>query len=335
MDIHQSIKPKLLTLVDFHHPVLREVLEPVQFPLSAEDKQFIHDMKYSIQPPQLSAANAPWASAAGMAANQWGLRKRIFLFCPDKSENLEVMINPSYEPLTHAVTQLADENLSWEACFSVPLATGNVKRYTDIRAQYQNEQGDIIVRELHGRHARVFQHETDHLNGLLYYELSTDKCIHKRNFSSRQEVDAFYDHVHASRKSVLANLPYCPCGSGMEFTVCCKPYLNHEQYPTSSLALMRSRYCAYFYGEWNYIQETMRGPALMQWNEQQNKIQHSIKWQGLKVVTAYTDVDPNIGFVEFVAKYKENGKENYMHELSQFHREDGRWYYVEGKTLNS
>ncbi len=177
----------LLTLVEFKHPILRKVLETVTFPLSAEDTQLIKDMKYSVQSKQLKAANAPWDSAAGMAANQWGFNKRIFVYCPNADKKIEVMINPSYEPLNET------EDLNWEGCFSVPLATGCVKRYTNIRVKYQNELGETIEKELSGRLARVFQHETDHTNGHLYSELGEKKCLHHKTFATKAEVDAFYD----------------------------------------------------------------------------------------------------------------------------------------------
>ena len=74
--INQTKKPRLLTLVDFHHPLLRQSIEPVHFPLSDIDKQLIQDMKYSIEVDQLKKAGAPWDAAAGMAANQWGANKR-------------------------------------------------------------------------------------------------------------------------------------------------------------------------------------------------------------------------------------------------------------------
>lgn len=132
--------PNLLTLSDYHDPILHQKVEKITFPLSVEDKQLIKDMKFSIQKEQLKKANAPWEGAAGMAANQWGFNKAIFLFCPegDPVNGLEVVINPSYEPLD------AEEEEAWEGCFSVPMATGNVRRFTHIRIHYQNEAGEII-----------------------------------------------------------------------------------------------------------------------------------------------------------------------------------------------
>ncbi len=334
MDAIQPIKPRLLTLVDFHDPILRQVTEPVHFPLSDKDKQLIADMKYSIQPAQLKAANAPWDSAGGMAANQWGFNKRIFLFCPDGDSvhGLEVMINPSYEPLNETITLETDQDMCWEGCFSVPLATGNVKRYTSIRATYQDENGKTIIREFSGRSARVFQHETDHLNGRLYYELDPKQCIDKRKFSTKKDVDDFYDAIYEARKKSQEDFVNCPCGSSTDFKACCGLYLEGGKYPATPEALMRSRYSAYFKANMDYILKTMRAPALLKFDKRIDP-KYPQEWLGLEVITAYNDLDPNIGYVEFIAKYKQNNKVNMIHELSKFHREDGRWYYVDGEYL--
>lgn len=189
-DAHHQKLPHLLKLVDYDHPILRQVLTPVQFPLSEEDKQIIRDMKYSIHREQLKAADAPFEGAAGMAANQWGIDRRIFLYCPRGSESeAEVIINPSYEPHKKAYRDVATEDLCWEGCFSVPLAMGNVLRYTHIKAKYQDEEGQHHVRSLQGWEARVWQHENDHLDGLLYEDPKAQKCKEFQSFTSKQELE--------------------------------------------------------------------------------------------------------------------------------------------------
>lgn len=190
------MQPKLLKLIDYHDERLRKPTQKVNFPLSPEDQQIIADMKYSIQPAQLKEANAPWEAAVGMAANQWGIDRQIFLYCPtaDTVNALQVVINPSYEPVDTA------SELEWEGCFSVPLATGNIKRYTHIRVTYQNEQGEVKTQELKDWFARVWQHENDHLNGYLYDDPRTHKCEIKKQFETRAAVDDFYQEIREARK---------------------------------------------------------------------------------------------------------------------------------------
>ena len=73
-----------------------------------------------------------------------------------------VLINPVVTPLT------ADEEDGWEGCLSVPGLRGLVPRIKHVRYQGLDEQGQVIEREVAGFHARVVQHECDHLDGILY-----------------------------------------------------------------------------------------------------------------------------------------------------------------------
>ncbi len=198
----QNSNPTLLKLADYEDPILRQMTEPVSFPLSKEDKQIIESMKYSIQKDQLKKVNAPWDDAAGMAANQWKINKSIFIYCPNgTSENeIEVIINPSYEPLNDPSLETLTKDATWEGCFSVPLATGNVQRFTHIRVKYQNEAGETIVKELSGWPARVWQHENDHLYGLLYNDPKAGKCTEFHQFPTKEAVEAFYLQLREERK---------------------------------------------------------------------------------------------------------------------------------------
>ena len=97
-----------------------------------------------------------------------GVGKRIVIFFVPAARNadveipLTVMINPEIVPLTR------DEDEQYEACLSVPGLTGKVPRWTKIRYSYQDLNGEQIVREAKDFHARVVQHECDHLDGVLY-----------------------------------------------------------------------------------------------------------------------------------------------------------------------
>lgn len=164
--------PKLLKLVAKIDPILREIMaEESDFkdPALAE---VIKDMCHSILPEQLQAAGATdGAGAAGMAANQWGIKKRVFIFTPDGSEagnRTEVIINPSYMPYLRPTEQQCKMVAAYEGCFSIPLTLGCINRYEAIVATYYTPEGNKIERIMEGWEARVFQHETDHLNGKLY-----------------------------------------------------------------------------------------------------------------------------------------------------------------------
>lgn len=191
--------PKLLFFVEKAHPILREVMPEVLDFKESTLHETIQDMCYSIMPKQLKDANAAHESAAGMAANQWGIKRRIFIFTPEGAEEdkkLEVMINPSYVPYLRQTETEPRLVAAFEGCFSVPLTTGMVTRYEAIVATYYNPEGDKIERIMEGWEARVFQHETDHLNGKLFDGRCDDypgpECVERIIFKDAQEMENFW-----------------------------------------------------------------------------------------------------------------------------------------------
>ena len=79
----------------------------------------------------------------------------------------------------------------------------------------------------------------------------------------------------------------CPCGSGKLFMRCCKPYLTGKAIPETAEQLMRSRYTAYSRADIDYIQSTMRGKALKDFNPPEAKAwAENIKWKHLKITNA-------------------------------------------------
>lgn len=201
--------PSLLTFVTKDHAILREVMpEIVDFhdPLL---QATIDNMRYSILPAQLKAANGAHDSAAGMAANQWGIRCRAFVYTPDGSgegKRMEVMLNPSYTPYVRSYETAPKRVLAYEGCFSVPLTVGQVVRYDAIVAVYYNLQGERVESVLEGWLARVFQHETDHLNGQLFDGVLDGyhgpECVHRHVFADREEMSDFWQgRVRVTRNS--------------------------------------------------------------------------------------------------------------------------------------
>ncbi len=199
--------PKLLLFVEKSNPILREVMPPVKDFKDPELHETIENMLFSILPAQLKAANAAHESAAGMAANQWGIRKRIFIYTPDgsdESNKREVMINPSYIPYLRPNEKSPTMVPAYEGCFSVPLTTGVVNRYDAIMATYYDPKGKKIEKIMEGWEARVFQHETDHLNGKLFDgaldNFAGPECLERVVFKDEQEMENFWiNKVKAER----------------------------------------------------------------------------------------------------------------------------------------
>src|SRR5580704_7913371 len=126
----------------------------------------------------------------------------------------------------------------------------------------------------------------------------------------------------------------CPCGSEKTSEQCCEVFIEKKQIPHTPEQLMRSRYNANSLHNIKYITNTMKGKALIGFDETEAKSwSQSVTWVGLKVIQAYEET-PEKGFVEFIARFKKGGQFNKIHELSEFHREQGIWYYVAGQNTD-
>ena len=141
------------------NPDLLKVSEPVDF--EKDDlTTLIEDMKETMK------AN----DGAGLAAPQIGVFKRLVIFGFDTNDRypeadsvpFTVLINPIITPLSD------EQENGWEGCLSVPGLRGVVPRYTHIRYEGYDAEGNKIEREVEDFHARVVQHECDHLDGVLY-----------------------------------------------------------------------------------------------------------------------------------------------------------------------
>ncbi|MFZ6710479.1 peptide deformylase [Undibacterium sp. TC9W] len=110
------------------------------------------------------------ANGAGLAAPQIGVNLQLVIFgfknnprYPDAPVVPEtVLINPVLTPLSEETDD------AWEGCLSVPAMRGLVPRWSALRYEGYDQFGTRISRDVDGFHARVVQHECDHLNGILY-----------------------------------------------------------------------------------------------------------------------------------------------------------------------
>ena len=163
----------ILKIARMGHPVLATQARPVSDPTSPEIRRLINDMVETMID----------ANGAGLAAPQVHVPLRVVVFqAPegradpglseaerfDRTAPLTVLINPEIEVLSQ------DPEGGWEGCLSVPGLRGWVERPAHIRYRGLGISGEAIERTARGFHARVVQHECDHLDGRLYTSRMND-----------------------------------------------------------------------------------------------------------------------------------------------------------------
>ena len=158
----------ILKIARMGHPVLRRRAEEVADPTAPEIRRLVADMEETMID----------AEGAGLAAPQVHVPLRVVIFrvpahraegdASPPPEGLTVLVNPVIEPLGEETA------IRFEGCLSIPGMTGAVPRWTRIRYRGLTPDGGRIDREADGFHARVVQHECDHLDGVLYPQRMTD-----------------------------------------------------------------------------------------------------------------------------------------------------------------
>jgi len=184
----------ILKIARMGHPVLKRVADEVTDVKSEKIQRLIQDMMDTLTD----------IGGAGLAAPQVHVPLRLVIFHVPAARMaredgategeagvsgvpLTVLINPEITPLAD------DSALGVEACLSVPGLAGLVPRHTHIRYRGLDGQGRVIEREARGFHARVVQHECDHLDGILYpmrmTDLSTLGFVEELQRTARQSGD--------------------------------------------------------------------------------------------------------------------------------------------------
>lgn len=163
--------PKILTLTRLGNPILREKMPHLSEEeiASTHVQQLIENIRYTNQTKQYGV---------GLAAPQVGVRIALSVIGikptptrPDVEVFDSVIINPSYVGIGRRTSM-------WEGCQSIgskkDIIYGKALRYKKIRAQWHDEHGASHEEELDGLIAHVFQHETDHLNGVMFLDRVRD-----------------------------------------------------------------------------------------------------------------------------------------------------------------
>ena len=156
----------ILKIARMGHPLLRRRAEEVADPTAPEIRRLVDDMFETMRD----------IDGLGLAAPQVHVPKRVVIFlvpgergeADEQSLALTVLVNPVVQALSE------EQEPGWEGCLSVPGLRGLVPRFTEVRYRGLTPEGQAIDRVVSGLHARVVQHECDHVDGILYPMRMTD-----------------------------------------------------------------------------------------------------------------------------------------------------------------
>mgnify|MGYP002527179911 CR=1 FL=1 len=166
----------IMKIARMGHPILRRRAEEIADPSAPEIKTLVGHMIETMDD----------AEGTGLAAPQIHIPIRLVVMrtpgeaddeddaedtAEDDWSGLTILVNPEIEPLGDEMED------GWEGCLSVPDLRGMVPRYKRIRYRGTDPRGGVIERTVEGLHARVVQHECDHLDGILYPQRMTDMTL--------------------------------------------------------------------------------------------------------------------------------------------------------------
>ena len=126
----------------------------------------------------------------------------------------------------------------------------------------------------------------------------------------------------------------CPCLSGKTYAECCEPIIKGVTLAETPEALMRSRYSAYAEHEIDWLRESLEKSQRGEFDEKSvEEWSRNAEWMGIEIRQTRTEEEKNVGWVEFVAKFKQNGVTRDHHELGEFRRQNGKWYFFDGRAI--
>lgn len=164
----------ILKIARMGHPILWRRAQEVADPGAPEIRKLVAAMVETMED----------AEGVGLGAPQVHVPRRVVVFhlpaerlseaerpCAPEPQGLQVLINPVIQPGTDEM------ELGWEGCLSIPGMRGLVPRFATVGYRALNLEGETVERTASGFHARVVQHECDHLDGILYPMRMTDLSL--------------------------------------------------------------------------------------------------------------------------------------------------------------
>jgi peptide deformylase len=156
-----SEEPSPLQVIRLGHPVLRQVAEPVPEEIFGTGQ--LHDLNRDMVQTMILE------EGVGLAAPQVAEALRLFVYwVPGDDEHPEIAPRFLANPEIKLVGESIEEG--WEGCLSIPGLRGLVPRYSRIKVRARDLDGNPVSLTVNGFHARVIQHEFDHLNGVVFLD---------------------------------------------------------------------------------------------------------------------------------------------------------------------
>ncbi|HSQ42921.1 MAG TPA: YchJ family protein [Fibrobacteraceae bacterium] len=127
----------------------------------------------------------------------------------------------------------------------------------------------------------------------------------------------------------------CPCGSGKTYAECCEPIIKGQVKAPTPEALMRSRYTAYAKHEIPWLRDSLEENQRKDFDEKNVETwSRQSEWMGMEIRrTEKGGPEDTTGFVEFVAKFKQEGVVREHHELGEFHKVNEQWFFYDGRGI--
>ena len=168
--------PELLEVIELGNPILRQKAQPVQDVKSERIQTLVENLLVTVKE----------ANGVGIAAPQVAQSDRLFIVA--SRPNLRYPSAPTMEPtamINPKILAHSDETVQgWEGCLSIPGIRGKVPRYRAIEVEYTGRDSKLHKQELTDFVARIFQHELDHLDGIVFIDRidSTQDLITEREY---------------------------------------------------------------------------------------------------------------------------------------------------------
>ncbi len=127
----------------------------------------------------------------------------------------------------------------------------------------------------------------------------------------------------------------CPCGSKLDYGQCCEPVIRGSRQALTAEELMRSRYTAYANVEIDYLLESIHSSQRDDYDlKSARRWAEKSQWDGIQIISTEGGGEQDSqGKVEFIAHYRYKGKKASHHELAEFVKEDGRWFFHHGEMV--